>query len=66
MPASETYNTTIELPGVGDVYLLVSVFRGHQGARVIRQSIAEGTYADGSPLTQTDRARAHALLPAFD
>ena len=64
MQASETYPITVELPGVGDVHLVVGVFRGGQGDRVMRQSILEGTYADGEPLSRDDRARAHALLPA--
>ncbi|OZD55395.1 hypothetical protein CH252_05860 [Rhodococcus sp. 06-1477-1B] len=66
MPASETYTTTVELPGVGDVHLVVGVYRGMQGGRVIRHSIIEGTYPDGEDLTATDRARAHALLPPVD
>jgi hypothetical protein len=66
MPADEIYSTTVELPGVGDAQVIVGVFRGHQGGRVIRQSILEGTYVDGQPLTQADRARAHTLLPDVD
>jgi len=66
MRASETYSTTVELPGVGDVQLTVGLFRGHQGGGVIRQSIIKGTHADGEELTATDRARAHAQLPPLD
>ncbi|MEV7768323.1 hypothetical protein [Microbacterium sp. NPDC086615] len=66
MPADETYSTTVELPGVGDVQVIVRVFRGHQGGRVVRQSIIEGTYPDGGPLTPTDRVLALTLLPAVD
>ncbi len=64
--SNETYDTTIELPGIGDVRLTVKVFRGHQGGRVVRQSIIEGTYSDGEPLSADDRVRAHALLPTIE
>lgn len=59
----EIYETTVELPGVGKVAVTAKVFRGYQGARVIRQTILSGRYADGTEITANDRARAHELLP---
>lgn len=67
MPTTrEAYATALELPGVGRVDLVVAVLRGHQGGRVIRQIIVEGTYSDGAELSADHRVRAHTLLPDVD
>lgn len=63
--STETYWTSVELPEAGTVSVLVRAFSGHQGGRVLKRSILDGTYADGTVLSRDDRKRALALLPAL-